>query len=126
MTELLKRWAELEPQRCRFAVGHSDLVFVGPERGVLGETVTLFRLTEPLRNGGLLLAATIEATEARGWDCRLTSNQLREGDWHAVVWVGGRLPRFRQPRPSLDGFGPTPAVALLGAYLAALATEGQS
>ena len=112
MTELLRKWAQHEPERCSFD----------------GDTCRLaWRLDEPgdttkaEMNNAMTLAAVIEAIEARGWDCRLTSSQRRAGEWHAIVWRHGEpQPTFR---PSLDGFAPTPAAALLTAYVAALSAE---
>lgn len=131
MTDLLKRWAKLEPEWCRY-VGPNDLVFVGPTNGVLGETVTLFRLTQPSRQSyALILAAVIAAIEERDAKAvKHNTDKRREHDlreWRytlgghsedawAEVWFGLPLTVGRSYRAESQ----QPAEALLAAYLKAM------
>lgn len=104
MTELLRKWAQHEPERCSFD----------------GDTCRLaWRLDEPgdttkaEMNNAMTLAATIEAIEARGWWWNVgTTLQLP-----VQAYVQSPERTFRPVRAE------TPAAALLGAYLAALEAE---
>lgn len=129
MRELLERWSRLEPERCMSGpptthicvvvqVGDIDIFHDG------AHTVMLDRPSAKQR--ALLLAAVIEAIEARGWDYRLSSSTPQPGMTHAIVWTGASRPGTRTYRPSHDAHGDTPAAALLGAYLAALEAESVS
>lgn len=114
MTELLKRWAELEPGRC--------------STGALAAWVTLSRTEHPVAltaatlasERAIILAAVIEATTARGWVCRLESDVPSAGKWYATVWTGSGP---RPTRLSYDGMANEPTKAYLRAYLAALEVE---
>jgi len=66
----------------------------------------------------LSLAAAIEAIQERGWDLRLTSNTPRSGEWHAIVWTAAH--KVSSHRASHNGYGASPAEALLAAYLKAV------
>lgn len=115
MTELLKKWAELEPAWC-----HVD----GERASVMTDVGTPLerpRFTAQFHRLGQyephILAAVIEAIEARGWWWKLH----RYGTWpHLVRGHVGPDPLSAVPRL---GEGPTPAAALLTAYLAALEAE---
>lgn len=120
MTELLKRWAELEPQRCRpKPVGDPA---PGPHIVAAGTWWSAGAF--PDISPALVLVAVIEAIEARGWTCSLTHNLVQPGTWRAIVWAStAPLPGTRTYRPSRASDA-NPAAALLGAYLAALEAEG--
>lgn len=111
MTELLKRWAELEPERCRpKPVGDPA---PGPHIVAAGTWWSAGAF--PDITPALVLVAVIEGIEARGWWWKLH----RYGTWpHLVRGHVGPDPLSAVPRL---GEGPTPAAALLTAYLAALA-----
>jgi hypothetical protein len=107
MTELLKKWAELEPGLC--------------STGALAAWVTLSRTEHPVAltvatlasERAIILAAVIEAIEARGWWWNVgTTLQLP-----VQAYVQSPERNFRPVRAE------TPAAALLGAYLAALEAE---
>src|SRR5690606_34395902 len=104
MTELLRKWAQHEPERCSFD----------------GDTCRLaWRLDEPgdttkaEMNNAMTLAAVIEAIEARGWWWNVGTT-LQEP---VQAYVQSPERNFRPVRAE------TPAAALLGAYVAALEAE---
>lgn len=113
MTELLKRWAQHEPERCSFD----------------GDTCRLnWRLDEPgdttqaEMHVAMTLAAVIEAIEARGWRLTLVHNPWRE---ERPKW-GAWLSRYEEGDLALarrDHEADTPAEAVLSAYVAALEAE---
>ncbi len=105
MRELLERWRSLEPERCG----------ISEHAAHLGKPFA-FRihwavLTADPINLAVILAAVIEAIEARGWLWRYDSSLK----WACVWGQGIRGEKNRRG-------GDLPA-ALLGAYLAALEAE---
>lgn len=122
MRELLERWSRLEPNRCyptTIGVVDGDPVqrwcipLVGKPSYWWGGTMS----------EAAVLAAAIEAIEARGWTCSLTHNLVQPGTWRAIVWASTARPGTRTYHPSRASDANTPAAALLGAYLAALEAE---
>ena len=110
MRELLERWARAEPRRC----------LIGPPTTNICASVALggdgfnFVYDHPTpQRLGLLLAAVLEAIEARGWFWNVGTT-LQEP---VQAYVQSPERSFRPVRAE------TPAAALLGAYLAALAAE---
>lgn len=102
--DLLHDWSNVEPDRVVLTIGSTIAVRV---KG------NAFGVSVP----GVVLAAVIEAIEARGWWWKLH----RYGTWpHLVRGHVGPDPLSAVPRL---GEGPTPAAALLTAYLAALEAE---
>lgn len=105
MTHLFERWNAYEPNRCRF-VPFAAMVKLGGIEREIAHSVTLL----PVEHA-LLLAAVIEAIEARGllWS-------LRNYDGHTGKhMLAGVEDSVR--------IADSPAAALLGAYLAALEAE---
>lgn len=107
MTHLFERWNAYEPDRCRFGAFAAMVKLGGIEREI-AHSVTLL----PVEHA-LLLAATIEATEARGWDWNLTGML----PWGATArhYTGTVAYHVRE--------SDSPAAALLAAYVAALEAE---
>lgn len=130
MTELLERWARLEPERCG----------ISEHAAHLGKSFA-FRIhwavlgADPI-NLAVVLAAVIEAIEerdakavkhnaddARGHDLhewRYSLGGHSEETW-AEVWSGLPMTVGRSYRAESESR--EPAAALLGAYLAALEAE---
>lgn len=109
MTELLKRWAELEPERCRVSDAAAHL------RSPFAFRIHWATLTADPINLAVVLAAVIEAIQARGWFWNVGTT-LQEP---VQAYVQSPERTFRPVRAE------TPAAALLGAYLAALEAEGE-
>lgn len=106
MTELrasLLKWEQLEPARVWRDVHGLLVVQVGK------------RSTSHLTQPGLLLAAVIEAAEARGWDWNLTSML----PWNATARRYVATVTYHVKEADSD------VAALLGAYLAALEAEAK-
>lgn len=120
MTDLLKRWGELEPAWC-----HVDDERAGVMTDV-GTPLERLRFKAQFHRLGqyepLILAAVIEAIEARGWRLTLVHNPWRE---ERPKW-GAWLSRYEEGDLALarrDHEADTPAEAILSAYLAALEAE---
>ncbi|HEX7038900.1 MAG TPA: hypothetical protein VF202_02180 [Trueperaceae bacterium] len=120
--ELLEKWAALEPDWCRVDDERASVM------ADVGTPLERPRFTAQYHRLGQyepdILAAVIEAVEARGWDWMLWGDGkgTREG---CVRVPSTDLKRLDTP------YGPglvqvSPAEALLAAYLAALEAEGAS
>lgn len=115
MRELLEKWARLEPVRIVLLEG-GKVRFPPP----LNATMFCREIELDRVAAGILLAAVIDAIEARGWEWTLWGDgREREGIVH-VVDSDPKKPR----RNYGDGLTTAPAAALLSAYLAALEAEG--
>lgn len=116
---LLRRWAELEPERC-IAQDDGDLTL---------EWQGHFNVDAcSLRNGldpwdtALVQGAVQEAIEARGWIWDLgTAPPRRGGNYPDCMHAAGVF----RVRGDMDhnACGPTPAAAILSAYLQALEAQ---
>lgn len=111
MTDLLKRWAALEPERCSATPLAAWVRLDGREFPLLH--------TEPAHGNALLLAAVIEAIEAHDWrwtlkcgTCFYWARVIREVGWDTVEH-GCVASEPTDP----------PAQPLLGAYLEALEAQ---
>lgn len=96
---LLRRWAELEPARCRIELPES-VWCCGMDRFLIGSQIDLV----------FIQCAVQEAIEARGWVWR-----VRGHGNYAVAWVW-----FNILSSDHEQTADTPAAALLSAYLQAL------
>lgn len=96
VSELLERWAQVESERCETG----GFVRVGEDWYGFGSP-------------GVVLAAVIEAIEARGFGWAVVRGNGVEGVTAMVE--GGSVHRTR--------IAPTPAAALLSAYLAAMEAD---
>lgn len=105
-TGFLERWAELEPERCKAFPRHA--------------TVQVKGKWNPAEFTGTILAAVIEAIEARGWEWTLWSDG-RERE--ATVHIQDDDPKQPRRNHGTDLTTDQPAAALLTAYLAALEAE---
>ena len=120
MRELLERWAQLEVERCWLDAERPNVLlggltlsyWTGPPMRAIPDDYPLDALDR-----ALVLAATIEAVTARGWEWSLWSDgnevsgdiTIRDDDTGLGVVHGSGLKQLS-----------TPAEALLTAYLAAL------
>lgn len=109
MEELLKRWAELEPARCRIELLES-VWCCGMDRFLIGAEI----------DAVFVQCAVQEAIEARGlfWSV----GQRRSGKTWLVHYVAlvADDPAELRTKLSHGGISDTPAAALLTAYIAAL------
>lgn len=73
MKELLKLWAELEPDYCEESVADSGCYYLGSSAP--------YKLVDPdsLDDLAIILGATITALNARGWEWELSGNLTDEG-----------------------------------------------
>lgn len=128
LPELLQQWAEAgERTTSPYAAGTHPRVYLhspGQPDGwcVVHSGFAHGWRVDPSRDldRAHILTAALEAVHARGWDCRLTSGTPRAGEWHAIVWIDAGTAAHRR---SFDGYGASPAEALLAAYLKAIARE---
>lgn len=107
MRELLERWAKLEPERL---LGYDTTIGVGFSVDRHAHTV-IWKYGIRQIDRAVILAAVIEAIEARGWDWTIehcTTCGHKYTAWLSVT------------APGQDAGGDTPAEALLSAYLAAV------
>lgn len=113
MTESLERWARLEPERCRSSPEGDP----APGPHVLAAGTWWSSGQFPGITPALILAAVIEAIEARGLTWRVETDEgwpnPLEGYHAEIDWLSGSVWRHQ-------ACGGTPAAALLSAYLEAL------
>ena len=110
MTELLKRWHALEPDRCLIGPPTSHIC----ASVMLGKADFLVPFDRPTpAQVAVLLAAVVEAIEARGWDWNLTSML----PWNATARRYMATVTYHVKEADSD------VAALLTAYLAALEAE---
>ena len=107
MEELLKKWAELEPERCEI---RDDKAWI--ERGVDNLSVWMDdRFTDKEKD--IILGAVIEAVQASGWDWRIA--RVKPDAWFASVYTTTSY------EPEIDAkSNHSPTHALLASYLDAL------
>lgn len=103
MRELLKRWAELEPELCKYLKD-------GVALPINGEWVFIY--TTPFDGNMFIQWKVQQAIEARGWVFHLTPVHWRVGNFYEVIIV----------TPGRDGSSESENIteALLSAYLKAL------
>lgn len=112
MRALLERWHAHESDRCRIGPPTSQMC----ADVKVGDDVYLVMLDRPSpKQLGLLLAAVIEAIDARSWmwGVGVVTSQPR-------IWAYVRRDRWSAGN---SGKSDTPAAALLTAYLAALEVD---
>lgn len=109
MRELLERWAKLEPERCQVGEYYAHFSLDGFQFRLWHNDV----LTP--RRSATLLAAVIEAIEARGWDWNLMSML----PWNATARRYMATVTYHVKEADSD------VAALLTAYLAALEAEAK-
>ena len=119
MTDLLKRWSRLEPSRCLIAPP-TGLICAGVRTGDAWHNVLWHEPSDV--QIAILLAAVIEAIEARGWDYRLAWRMAPTGEHFGVI----KIDREDGWSKSWSCYAGSPAAALLGAYLAALEAEAEA
>lgn len=117
MRELLERWARLEPERCMSGPPTTHIC-VSVRVGDDTHAVMLDRPSA--KQQALLLAAAIEAIEARGW-----SFEARHLLGHSEASVEVRPAQSLLVWPPYKATADTFTQALLGAHLAALEAEGE-
>lgn len=110
MEELLKRWAKVEPDRCRLDEKTGDLAVM--LRGNWKKALTFMREADPERIEG----AVREAIEARGLRWHLESVITKNGLTCYLAYIIGT---FKQEEFVCD----TPAEALISAHIAALEAQ---
>jgi hypothetical protein len=121
MIELLKKWAEIEPERCRYRT-YGDEFLVS----VRGDFLPLeyAELSADLPREVIVQAAVQEAIEARGWRWMLRGTDLLPDTpiTHSAT-VYGELDGSKVGRQEMSQeFGDAAAKAILAAYLTALKT----
>lgn len=111
LIELLKRWAELDPERCGWEDSCYSYFIHGWPLIIIATEWTGSEVSNPAiskKEIALLQAAIQEAIEARGWDWKIRS---RSGIWDAAIYPFGN---------TWEESDHSPAAALLAAYLEAL------
>lgn len=104
--DFLKRWAELEPERCRtrLAIGHTVRIaeleiFIYPhEKGPRVKTL----------NRSHILTAVLEAITTHNLRLKLENDS--QGQWHSLLM-------FTELQAAFLGSNPDPGLAILEAYL---------
>ena len=110
MEESLKRWAELESDRC--SIDEQGRAWIETEYANF--TTYIDEVLE--QNQMLILGATMQAIETRGWDWRIA--YVKPDVWFASVYT---TPSYK---PEIDAKSEdSSAHALLSAYIRALENE---
>ena len=115
MRDLLERWAQLEPERVHIGPPLSD---IGADIRLGGVPFWVTFDTFGVEAPAIVLAATIEAIEARGWTWEVRRDL--QGGYPSRVWP------LEVGRPVTGWSRNAPAEALLTAYLAAIEAEAAS
>lgn len=130
MTDLLKRWAKAEPERCGLRGSFALVKLSGTEHSILSTGLLS-------SESAVVLAAVVESIEARGWTFSAhtsTVTRLADGNMEGLIvdrgygatvftWSDGKPNSMGPAYSSLDEPVATVAAALLAAYVAALEAE---